>query len=158
MANTTPQIGSKVERIAKDYTGGRTGEVIEIKENRARVKWTADKGGAPMNLRTWVRFQDLKVLAPSASEPELTEADFKAWIDAKKAQRKEWIAQGERGELKDDANPAYLFSTTWTELLVRIVSGEVSATFMASMELANRGLDKQGKWVGFDQADKIHFS
>lgn len=52
-----------VIRIAKDYTGGRTGTVVEIDEikRRARVRWTHDGSGAPMNIRTWVRFQDLEL-------------------------------------------------------------------------------------------------
>ena len=54
MQNIT--IGTQVERIASDYTGGRKGEIIEIKGERARVKWT----NSP---RTWVNFKFLKVLA-----------------------------------------------------------------------------------------------
>ncbi len=50
------EIGTQVERIASDYTNGRQGEVIEINEGRARVRWT----NSP---RTWVRFQDLKVIS-----------------------------------------------------------------------------------------------
>lgn len=53
------EIGTQVERIASDYTGGRKGEVIEINGQRARVRWTKSP-------RTWVNFKFLKVLAPSA--------------------------------------------------------------------------------------------
>jgi len=76
MTQSTPKTGDTVERIAKDYTGGRTGTVIEtfvndgtkkdsngrLWPNRARVHWTRDKRGFQMNLRTWVRFQDLKIV------------------------------------------------------------------------------------------------
>lgn len=60
----TIKLGAKVERIAKDYTGGRKGEVIEIADMRARARvlWTEERDGHPMKLRTWVRFQDLKPL------------------------------------------------------------------------------------------------
>jgi hypothetical protein len=61
MNNLNPSVGDTVSRIAKDYTGGRTGKVIETKESRARIHWTAEKDGSPMNLRTWVRFQDLQI-------------------------------------------------------------------------------------------------
>ena len=50
------EIGTQVERIASDYTNGRKGEVIEIKEGRARVQWS----NSP---RTWVKFAALKVLS-----------------------------------------------------------------------------------------------
>lgn len=53
------EIGTRVERIASDYTGGRTGEVIEINGERARVRWTDSP-------RTWVRFKCLKVLSDPA--------------------------------------------------------------------------------------------
>jgi hypothetical protein len=53
------EIGTKVERIASDYTNGRKGEVIEINGERARVRW----GNSP---RTWVNFKFLKVLAAAA--------------------------------------------------------------------------------------------
>lgn len=53
--NMSIEIGTKVERIASDYTNGRKGEVIEIKGDRARVAWA----NSP---RTWVNFRFLKVL------------------------------------------------------------------------------------------------
>lgn len=63
------KIGNKVERIAKDYTGGRKGSVIELDPSKplARVAWTEERDGSPMKLRTWVRFQDLKDLGPATS-------------------------------------------------------------------------------------------
>lgn len=91
---------------------------------------------------------------PTMSVDELT---FRAWIGEKNAQLEQWKAGSENGTIKDDENPAFMFSTVWTSLLVQIVNGEISAQFLASMELAQRGLDKSGKWVGFDQARKIHF-
>ncbi len=66
--NASPlSLGSPVERLAKDYTGGRTGTVIELDpiKPRARVLWTKEGpsgGGTEMKLRTWVRFADLKPL------------------------------------------------------------------------------------------------
>lgn len=56
------QIGTKIERIASDYTGGRKGTVIEIKDGRARIVWDA---GHP---RTWIKFAALLVLAAPAAQ------------------------------------------------------------------------------------------
>lgn len=61
----------------------------------------------------------------------------------------------ENQEIHDELNPAYLFSLTWNDLLVKIVSGEVDPVQLAREQLANRGLDQSGKWVGFDEASKI---
>ncbi len=49
----------------------------------------------------------------------------------------------------DELNPEYLFRLTYTELLVKIASGEIDAQECAQKELKNRGLDNNGKWVGF---------
>lgn len=72
-------------------------------------------------------------------------------LDPREKQYQEFIQAGEAGTLKDDANPVYLFSTTWTDLLLKIVSGEVDAQFMAYKQLKDRGLDlTDGAWVGFE--------
>ena len=51
-------------RIASDYTAGRTGIVLEVKDGRARIQWDA---GTP---RTWVRFSDLREIAPDIERGE----------------------------------------------------------------------------------------
>lgn len=56
---------------------------------------------------------------------------------------------------RDDTNPAYLFSSTPTVLLVAAASGAISLKELAMNELANRGLDQQGNWVGFKQAETL---
>lgn len=55
----------------------------------------------------------------------------------------------------DALNPNYLFSTTWTELLVAIANGSIDARALAQKELANRGLNQEGNWVGFDKAAEL---
>lgn len=40
-------------------------------------------------------------------------------------------------------------------LLSAIARGEVDAGQLARQELANRGLNGEGKWVGFDQAQRL---
>lgn len=43
-----------------------------------------------------------------------------------------------------------------TALLAAAVRGEIDLNALAAEELANRGVDRSGRWVGFPQAAKIH--
>lgn len=56
----------------------------------------------------------------------------------------------------DDVNPKYLFTQTATALLVEALRGDFDLKALISAELANRGQDDKGNWVGFEQAAKIH--
>lgn len=58
--------------------------------------------------------------------------------------------------LHDELDTAMLYRTTWSDLLCKIVSGEIDPVKLAKKELASRGLDASGIWVGFDEAAKIH--
>lgn len=49
----------------------------------------------------------------------------------------------------DDLNPAYIFQGKATELLVKAANGEINLQELVLKELENRGLDTNGKWVGF---------
>jgi len=55
----------------------------------------------------------------------------------------------------DERNPAFLFNSTHTDLLLRIANKKLDPVLLAKQTLAGRGLDKRGKWVGFEEADKI---
>lgn len=57
---------------------------------------------------------------------------------------------------KDDENPGFVFSLTNTKVLTEALQGEFDLVYLVRRELANRGLDSKGKWVGFDEAKKIH--
>ena len=57
--------------------------------------------------------------------------------------------------MKNELNPDYMFSTFSTELLLKIANGKIDAKKFAKKEIANRGLDKNGQWAGFDNAEKI---
>ena len=57
---------------------------------------------------------------------------------------------------KDELSPTYLFSTTATSLLLAITDGLIDPVAIARQTLANRGLDENGEWVGFDEAARIH--
>ncbi|MFA6310581.1 MAG: hypothetical protein WCV99_15590 [Sterolibacterium sp.] len=39
-----------------------------------------------------------------------------------------------------------------TEVLAAVARGEIDLNLIAREELASRGLNDQGRWVGFDQA------
>jgi hypothetical protein len=49
----------------------------------------------------------------------------------------------------DDLNPDYLYRLTATDLLVAILRKQIDPVELAEKELKNRGLDNDGKWVGF---------
>lgn len=58
----TIKIGSRVEKhLPGDYSDGRRGDVIDIKDDRVRVKWDTHPGGLMMNhpIRTWVNIKKL---------------------------------------------------------------------------------------------------
>lgn len=52
----------------------------------------------------------------------------------------------------DELNPKYLFQTIHVGLLIRCAGGDFDLVQMAKDELANRGLDLNGNWVGFKDA------
>ena len=56
----------------------------------------------------------------------------------------------------DELDPRYIFSMTATQLLTEALKGEFDITYLMRRELANRGLDKEGKWIGFDKAKELH--
>ena len=60
----------------------------------------------------------------------------------------------EIAELPDDQNPVYMFSITPTELLVQIATRKIDTVDYARAELANRGIGKNGVWVGFKESAK----
>jgi len=58
-------------------------------------------------------------------------------------------------ELPDDLNPELMFQLTHRELLLQALRGEIDLLALARREMADRGLGKNGEWVGFKKADKI---
>ncbi|OFY95965.1 MAG: hypothetical protein A3K10_03655 [Bacteroidetes bacterium RIFCSPLOWO2_12_FULL_31_6] len=57
---------------------------------------------------------------------------------------------------KDDENPGFIFSLTSTKVLVEALKGDFDIIYLVRRELANRGQDSQGRWVGFEEAKNIH--
>lgn len=66
----------------------------------------------------------------------------------------EWNRKANTGEVNDDFNPAFIFSTTNTELLTKIATGEINAQELAKRELENRGRDINGNFCGFGKSIK----
>jgi len=54
----------------------------------------------------------------------------------------------------DEDNPEYALQGINTRLLLAINSGQVDINLIAEKELANRGLNKKGTWIGFSSAKK----
>ena len=54
-------------------------------------------------------------------------------------------------ELADEANPEYLFSTTWNCLLVQIVRGKIDPVALAKQTLESRGVTEKSydEWEKF---------
>lgn len=59
------------------------------------------------------------------------------------------MATQEQTNLPDALNAEFLYSCTSTKLLVDIAQGKINAKHLAFTELKKRGLDADGKWVGF---------
>jgi len=57
---------------------------------------------------------------------------------------------------KDDDNPSFIFSLTSSKLLAEAIEGDFDLIYLVRRELANRGQDSKGKWVGFEEAKRIH--
>ncbi len=56
----------------------------------------------------------------------------------------------------DEININFVYQQTDTELLVTLLNPHTDAKYYLKKELANRGLDNNGLWVGFEKAKKIH--
>jgi len=71
----------------------------------------------------------------------------------------EWQPEANKTKPKfsDYENPAFLFSVTATDLLTKIAKGEVDPVWLAKRELANRGCDLSGSWVGNKIAEQRNF-
>jgi len=55
----------------------------------------------------------------------------------------------------DELNPHFIFSDTHTDLLLAIAAGELDVQDLVRDALIARGVNKDGKWVGFDRSAEI---
>ena len=58
--------------------------------------------------------------------------------------------------IPDELNPKFIFTGTNTELLVKVLKGEIDLIRLVKEQLAQRGVDENGFWVGFAKAKRIH--
>ena len=58
------------------------------------------------------------------------------------------------GEISDENNPLFASSTMSTELLTAFAKNQYDIDFFLRNELANRGLNINGEWIGFAKAKK----
>ena len=56
------------------------------------------------------------------------------------------------GSLPNEENPLFLFSTTSTNLLAKLLSKEINLTTLIRMQLRERGVNDKGQWIGFEKA------
>ncbi len=54
--------------------------------------------------------------------------------------------------LSDDKNPKYMLQGVDTELIIGIIEGRIDPLQLAKDQLASRGLDMNGEWIGFAKA------
>lgn len=80
---------------------------------------------------------------------------LKVW-DKKEGKTKEKFDPRFYANRKDDENPSFIFSLTSNQLLSEAIKGDFDLVYLVRRELANRGLDSNGRWVGFNEAKKIH--
>ena len=71
------------------------------------------------------------------------------------ATRKRLETQLADPSISDSQNPVFIFSMTSTDLLLAAAAGLIDLNQLAREQLANRGLNAEGKWVGFDRAAEI---
>ncbi len=58
--------------------------------------------------------------------------------------------------MKDEQNPKYALQTIHADILAAAARGEIDLNTLARRELASRGLDDNGRWVGFREAEQLH--
>lgn len=57
-------------------------------------------------------------------------------------------------EIPDDLNPEFMLSGIASQLLIKVVKGEIDIQKLVRKELSNRGIDDQRNWIGPDKATK----
>ena len=56
----------------------------------------------------------------------------------------------------EEGNPRFALQTLGSDILAMAARGEIDLNALARMDLAARGLDADGQWVGFEKAAEIH--
>lgn len=58
-------------------------------------------------------------------------------------------------ESSDDKNPSFMWSRTNNILLLSILNGKFDPLEYAKREMVNRGIGKNGEFIGFEEAGKL---
>ena len=74
---------------------------------------------------------------------------FDSIDEAKKYADKKGLVVTDSENDSDDDNPAFMFQTFNTSILMKIAKGEIDPVDLARKTLDSRGLGMNGKWVGF---------
>ncbi len=72
--------------------------------------------------------------------------------EATKKRIEKRMADASQSETDDRGNPNLMLQTIDTDLVIAIATGVLDAVKLARRELAHRGLNADGKWIGFDAA------
>jgi len=72
--------------------------------------------------------------------------------DMTKEQIAHYRKAAEDGTIPDDQNPLFLLQGVHIDLLLNIINRDFNVVRLAVHELADRGLNLKGEWVGFDNA------
>jgi hypothetical protein len=59
------------------------------------------------------------------------------------------------GSLPDEENPLFLFNTTSTNLLVKLLGKEINLPTLIRLQLRERGVNDKGQWIGFEKAKQL---
>ena len=68
-----------------------------------------------------------------------------------RTQFKQHSTKADSGEIKDEMNPIFILTGINTDLLTKVLTGEIDLKELAKRELENRGLNAAGQWVGFNK-------
>lgn len=74
----------------------------------------------------------------------------------KKKSLKQQHAEYQDPHIPDDENPHYIFCLANSNMLATILKGDsFSLEYLAKREMANRGLNADGAWIGFKESAKF---
>lgn len=70
-------------------------------------------------------------------------------------QIKKYEQAAKDGSLPEEENPLMLFEQTSTPLLVKALHKEFDIMGLIKLQLRHRGLDDNGRWIGFAKARQL---
>ncbi len=148
----------------------KTGEEkLKSKKEQETEDWTQAKHLDSMQRSHLMRIE--KLFEEGNIREAMRQAAFLDAVERETIPHNIWKKMGgeinEKGKLKlklasnfdsrpDDLNPKFIFSQVPTIILLEALNEGFDLKGFIRAELANRGQDAEGNWVGFDEAAKIH--